>query len=425
MKILFKNIEIVSPLDNLLSKTDLLIVDGIIEKIGDVSDVTDCEIIESSNYTCIPGLFDLHVHFRDPGQTEKEDLLSGIESAANGGFTGVLLMPNTLPPIDDVVVIKDLISRSKNSFVDIRISACISKGRKGESISDFETLLKAGAVAFTDDGSGVTNTKVMTQIFEASSKFNFTVMQHCEDEKINNRGIINKGYISEKLNCAGIDCLSETSMIASDLLLCKSIPGSRYHVQHISCGESAEQIKIAKKNNINVTAEVCPHHFILTDEDVLIYGSNAKMNPPLRTKKSVEKILECIRDDYIDVICTDHAPHTDSEKSKPIDSAPFGIIGLESAVALTYTYLVKKRIISFEKMIELMCYNPRKIINEPIPKISIGEKANLTILDKNEKWKIDKNRFKSKSRNTPFDGFDVFCKPKYIINNNKFFKCSL
>jgi dihydroorotase len=421
MNLLFKNIRVVSPGDKLNDRFDLLIAEGIIKKIGrDIlhDEVNESEIIDGSKLTCAPGFFDMHVHFREPGQTQKEDLLSGSNAAMNGGFTGVLCMPNTKPPMDSKIVIDELREKSGDYLVDVFFSGCITESREGKKIiSNTEELIKSGVIAFTDDGNAVNDECIMKEILEVSSRTGIPVLQHCEDPVLMKNGVMNEGEISRKLGLSGIPNSSEISVIEKDVKNAAAISGSRYHVQHISCGDGLDVLK--KYNDRNITCEVCPHHFILTDRDVEKYGTNAKMNPPLRAEYDAEKIKKGIAEDIIDVICTDHAPHTEEEKAKGMNEAPFGIIGLESCVGLSYTYLVKRGVISFEKMVEKISINPRRILNLPDIHIAEGEKANLTILNAKEHWKIDKNKFLSKSRNTPFDGFEVVCKPYAVINNNK------
>lgn len=423
MNILYKNIKIVSPEDGINTKADLLIRNGIIEKIGKVNNFNERPFIiqENANLTCVPGFFDMHVHFRIPGQEHKEDLETGSNAAMSGGFTGVLCMPNTSPPLDNPKLIKELRKKSEDSLLDVEYTACITKHRQGNELADIPALYKAGAKWFTDDGSPVTNPQFMREAFEQTAKLGSIVIQHAEDMHLSNHGVMNEGVVSKKLKVKGIPAISETVIVARDIEICKFVKNARYHVQHVSCADSVEMIRNAKKAGINVTAEVCPHHFILTDNALLKYGTNAKMNPPLRTKRDVEAILEGLRDGTIDVICTDHAPHTDKEKSMGFDKAPFGIVGLETCIALTYTHLVMKKIISFEDMIYKLSVNPRKIMKLKPIKIQEGEKANLTILDTNKKWKIDKYKFLSKSRNTPFDKMIVTCKPFDVINNNQLF----
>lgn len=422
MNLILRNIRINSPADQINEVTDLLIEDGVIKKIGKIKSASKkFREINLKNKTCIPGLFDMHVHFREPGQTHKEDLISGSEAASNGGFTGVLCMPNTNPPVDSPMLVKSLLDLSKDFLIDIEIAACATSNRGGEKLSSILSLAEAGAVAFTDDGSPVSNPEIMRRVLEYTSQVNSVVIQHCEDNLLSNKGMMNEGYISTIMGVKGIPEISETSVIARDLLLTEFVKNSRYHIQHISCGRSVDLLRKAKSEKINATGEVCPHHFILTDKECLHYNTNAKMNPPLRTEQDVEKILEGLKDDTIDVICTDHAPHTQYEKNQGFYDAPFGIVGLETAVGLTYTFLVKTGIISFEKMIEKMSINPRKILGLEEVKIKTGEKANLTILDAKAKWKIDKNKFKSKSTNTPFDGYELQCKPYCIINNNQIY----
>ncbi len=428
MNILFKNIRIISPADNLDGNFDLFVRNGVIEYIdipGNNYAEDYEEIINGENLTAVPGFYDMHVHFRDPGQTEKEDIESGVRSAANGGFTGVLCMPNTKPPIDNNKIISYILNKAENMIVDVHVSACASKNREGNEITDLKELNNAGALAFTDDGSPLLNKSILSETLKYSAEHSLPFLQHAENIMLSGKGVIHKGKISDELNLEGIPYESETLTVKSDIELANKIAGSKYHVQHLSCGNTVDLIRTARINNENITCEACPHHFILTDEIIKHEGSNAKMNPPLREKTDVERILDGIKDDTIQVICTDHAPHTSAEKSKGISHAPFGIVGLESCIGLSYTYLVGKGIISFESMIRKMSDNPRRILNLPRITVGIGERANLTILETNLDWVIDTNKFKSKSKNSPFNGYKVKCKPFGIFNNNKFFKSQL
>jgi len=422
LDLLLKDIRIVSPSDDLDKITDILIINGIIKQIGKLKSVRkNIREINLKKKTCVPGLFDMHVHFREPGQTHKEDLITGSEAAANGGFTGVLCMPNTSPAIDSPLFVKSLLDKSKDFLVDVNIAACASYKREGEKLAPILSLHDAGALAFTDDGSPISNPELMRRILEYTSQINSVVIQHCEDMALSNKGVMNEGFSSTLMGVKGITEVSETSVIARDILLTEFVKNSKYHIQHISCGKSVELLRDAKLKNLKVTGEACPHHFILTDKECLEYNTNAKMNPPLRTSEDIHKILEGLADDTIDVICTDHAPHTEYEKSQGFYDSPFGIIGLETAVGLAYTYLVKNNIITFEKLIEKISVNPRRILGLSDIKIQEGEKANLTILDTNAKWCVDKNKFKSKCTNTPFDGYELQCRPYGVINNNQIY----
>lgn len=426
MNIILKDIQINSPSDNINEVSDILIIDGRIEKIGRIKRAgKNIQVINLKNKTCVPGFYDIHVHFREPGQTHKEDLLSGAEAAANGGFTGVLCMPNTSPPIDSILLVNDILNKSKDFLIDVDIAACATLSRKGDKLSPILSLADAGARAFTDDGSPIDNPEIMRRILEYTSQINSVVIQHCEDMNLSNKGVMNEGAVSTEMGVKGIPRVSETTVIARDILLTEYVKNSRYHIQHISCGGSVELLRNAKSKKINVTGEVCPHHFILTEKDCLHYNVNAKMNPPLRTENDIEQILEGLSDDTIDVICTDHAPHTEYEKCQGFYDAPFGIVGLETAIGLAYTYLVKKNIITLEKMIEKMSVNPRKILGINEVSLKEGEKANVTILDLKKKWTVKKNKFKSKSNNTPFDGYELYCKPYCVINNNQIYYSGL
>jgi dihydroorotase len=328
-------------------------------------------------------------------------------------------MPNTNPPIDNVEVLKSIELRAKGKIVDVYSSACATMGRKGEVVSNIEELIKAGALAITDDGSPIADDKVMKEVLERTAKFGKPVIQHCEVMKITDGGIINQGEVSKKLGVKGIPNESEYKIIERDIELTKQTPASHYHVQHISTKEAVELVRKARADKLNVTAEACPHHFILSDEAILKYGTHAKMNPPLRTNKDVEAIIEGLKDGTISVICTDHAPHSTDEKALPLEKAPFGIVGLETAIGLTYSHLVDNGVISFEDMINKMSANPRKLLGLPDIKISEGNPANLTILDLNKSWTVELEKFHSKSKNTPFGGWEIKCKPVGIVNNNQ------
>jgi dihydroorotase len=433
LKLLLKNIHIVSPGDKINERNDVLIVNGIIEKIGSINKYPkDTKIIDRKNITCVPGLFDMHVHFREPGQTHKENIKSGSEAAMNGGFTGVLMMPNTHPPVDSPLLLDSILQKNKNNPVDLNIAGCATSGRGGENLAPILSLRDAGALAFTDDGCPVSDPELVRRILEYTSQCQSVFIQHCEDMRLSGSGVMNEGFISTTMGVKGIPSISETTIIARDILIAEYIPNSRYHAQHISCSESVDLIRNAKRRNFakgiksqNITCEVTPHHFILTDKECLGYNANAKMNPPLRTNEDIEEILNGLTDDTIDVICTDHAPHTEYEKDHGFYDAPNGIIGLETAVGLTYTYLVKTGIISFEKMVEKMSINPRKILALPDIKIKEGSKANITLLELNKKWKVNKTKFKSGSRNTPFDGFELTGKPFGIVNKGTFYFSNL
>lgn len=367
----------------------------------------------------VPGFFDMHVHFREPGQTHKEDIETGSLAAAYGGFTGVMTMPNTNPPVDNVELINLNALRAKYNIVDVYQSACATIGRKGVAVADIEALINAGALAITDDGSPIAVDKLMKEVLERTAPFGKPVVQHCEVMSITDGGIINEGEVSKMLGVKGIPNSSEYNIIERDIALTKEVKDSHYHIQHISTKEAVEMVRKAKAEKANVTAEACPHHFILNDEAILKYGSNAKMNPPLRTEADVKAVVEGLRDGTIDIICTDHAPHTADEKSQTLDKTPFGIVGLETSIGLTYTYLVDKGIISLEEMINKMSVNPRRLLGLKDISMTVGSIANLTILDVNKTWKVKASDFHSKSNNTPFDGWELKCKPVGIVNNLK------
>lgn len=418
MQLLLRNCQVISPAENINGRFDILIANGVINRMGVVwQHVREVIQFDLAGKIVVPGFFDMHVHFREPGQEYKEDINTGMLAAAYGGFTGVMTMPNTNPPLDNARVIKDNAQKASGNIVDMYQSACASVGRKGENISDIASLVKAGALAITDDGSPIANDDLMRKVLAEAAKTGTPVVQHCEVMSITNGGIINEGEVSKKLGVKGINNSSEYEIIARDIELMKNVKGFHYHIQHISTKEAVDMVRKAKSEKLNVTAEACPHHFILNEEAVLEYGTNAKMNPPLRTQKDVEAVIGGLRDGTIEVICTDHAPHSTEEKSQPLDKAPFGIVGLETAVGLTYTYLVDKGVITFEEMINKMSVNPRRLLGLKDLSIREGSPANLTILDTNAVWNVDSTKMYSKSKNTPFNGWELKCKPVGIVNN--------
>ncbi len=418
MHLLLRNCHVISPAENINGRFDILIVNGVINRMGVIwQHVREVIQYDLAGKIIVPGFFDMHVHFREPGQEYKEDITTGALAAAHGGFTGVMTMPNTNPPVDNPGVIASNAKRAEGNIVDVYQSACATEGRKGEKLADIEALINAGVLAITDDGSPIADDSIMKEVLRRTAQFGKPVVQHCEIMSITDGGIMNEGEVSKKLGVKGIKNASEFEIIARDIKLTKEVKGSHYHIQHISTREAVEMVRNAKAEKVNVSAEACPHHFILNVEAILKYGTNAKMNPPLRTQADVDAVIEGLKDGTIEVICTDHAPHSADEKAMPLEKAPFGIVGLETAIGLTYTYLVDKGILTLEEMIKKMSVNPRRLLGLKDISISEGSPANLTILDVNKVWKVNASEFHSKSKNTPFDGWELKCRPVGVVNN--------
>ncbi len=416
---LFRSIRLLNPAQGLDRRADLLIADGVIEAIGEGLAAPDgADVRDASGWVAAPGFFDLHVHLREPGQTHKETIASGCASAANGGFTGVCCMPNTAPSIDAPEVIHSILWKSRELPVDVIPTAATTKGRKGEELAPMGALYEAGARIFTDDGDCVRSPEVMRRAFEYVSMFEGAVMsQHCEEHSMTRGFAMHEGPVSTRLGLPGYPDVAEDLIIARDIMIAEFCGDRPYHVSHMSTKGGVELVRRAKsRGKTNITCEVTPHHFVLTDEAVITYGTNAKMNPPLRSREHVDAILEGFRDGTIDVIATDHAPHTLAEKEVEFQNAPNGIIGLETSIALSCTHLVHAGVIDLARLIEVMSINPRRILSLPIPALAEGEKANLTIFAPDQTWTVDKTRFKTKSLNTPFDGWTLRGKPVAIIN---------
>lgn len=421
MKIIFKDITLIDPELKLNKKADLLIENGIIKKIGEASgeDLKNSTIFEMNNKHCIPGLFDMHVHLREPGREDEETVESGCNSAAAGGFTGIACMPNTNPAIDSAEVVKFIKAKSSNHLVDVYPVAAATLGRKGEALSPMAELNDAGAVAFSDDGNAIANAKILRFAFEYAKMYGLPIIEHCEDPSLA-CGSMNEGITSTFLGLPAIPSFSEDLIVMRDILVAE-YTGGKIHIAHISTKNAVEMVRQAKKKGLDITAEVTPHHFTLTEESVKSYDTNYKMNPPLRTKQDVEAILAGLKDGTIDCIASDHAPHSIEEKEMEFQYAPNGILGLETSLGLSISELLHKKILKLEQLVEKMSINPRRILKLPIPKISEDEKANLTILDPNLVWQVEINGFKSKSKNSPFDKKLLTGKAIASINNSKMF----
>jgi len=365
---------------------------------------TDEEIIDAKGCYVFPGLIDLHVHFRDPGQTHKEDILSGAAAAAAGGVTTVCTMPNTSPTVDSVETLKYIQEKAKNAPVRIEQLSAITVGEGNETLVDFGAMKEAGAVAFSEDGKSVMNTALFREALRKIAGINGIVMSHCEDRDLVAGGVINAGEKQKELGLPGITNAVEDVIAARDIFMAAE-QGVQMHLCHCSTRGTVELMRMAKRMGINVTAEVCPHHFTLSDADIPGDDGNYKMNPPLRNEMDVQALIEGLRDGTMDVISTDHAPHTGEEKSKGFKS-PFGIVGLETSAALTFTALVGPGLITVSDMVRLMSKKPSEILHMEKERGSLkpGSLADVVIFDPNKQWTVDPEKFKSRGKNTPYAG---------------------
>ncbi|MDE5834848.1 MAG: dihydroorotase, partial [Ruminococcus sp.] len=367
--ILIKNIRAVDTKND--SITDVLIEDGKISRVGENIDVKADRVIDGTNLVLMPSIFDMHIHFRDPGLTYKEDIITGCNSALAGGVTGVLAMPNTKPPCDNPETIRYIIDKARDTGVEVYPVGCITNGMNGDGLCDYNALKKAGCICISDDGRPVENAEMMRQALEKSNENGLLVASHCEDLSIINGGIMNKGEVSEKLGVKGMDRASEDYITAREIILASSV-NARIHICHVSTEGSTAIIRFAKSRGIKVTCETAPHYFMLTDELLNKRDADYRMNPPLRTSGDVKAIIEGIKDGTIDCIITDHAPHAQEEKAD-FKKAPNGVVGLETSLGATLTALYHTGEITLQKVVELMCVNPRKILGLDIPEIAEGK----------------------------------------------------
>lgn len=417
--ILIKNGRLINPKTNADEVVDIIIKDEKIYRINEYinEDENNFElIIDAKNKLVIPGLIDIHVHFRDPGFEYKEDIYSGAMSAARGGFTTVICMANTNPVVDNEETLKYILNRAKDTPINVLQTASITVGLKGNSLVDMEKLKEIGAIGFTDDGVPLMDNLLTFKAMMKAKELDMPLSFHEEDKNFVKIYGINEGEISKKLGFEGAKNIAEDIMISRDCIMAIET-GAKVNIQHLSSGNSVDIIRAAKLKGANITAEVSPHHFSLTEEAVLKYGTNAKMNPPLRTERDRIKLIEGLRDDTIEIIATDHAPHSKEEKDREFINAPSGIVGLETSLALGITNLVNKGYLGLSKLIEKMTINPARLYKLDSGSIEVGKKADIVIVDINEEWTV--KDFQSKSLNSPFIGEKLKGKVKYTICNGK------
>lgn len=416
---LIKNGFLIDPASDTERLVDLRITDGLIQTLADAGTLTPEngeDELDAAGLMISPGLVDTHIHFRDPGFTYKEDLHTGSLAAAAGGFTSVICMANTSPVIDSVPVLKELMEREALEDIHIFQAAAVSCGLKGEEMTSMKELAAAGACGFTDDGIPLKNAAFLYKAMEEAKALDLPISLHEEDPAFIETNGINHGPVSDALGIYGSPSIAEESLVARDCLLALR-SGAQVVIQHISSGQSVELVRTFKAMGANLHAEATPHHFTLTDEAVLKYGSLAKMNPPLRTENDRLAIIEGLKDGTINLIATDHAPHSTEEKSRPITQTPSGIIGLETSLALGITSLVRPGHLTLSQLIEKMTINPANLYHLPCGSVTEGKAADLVLFDPNEKWIPE--TYASKSSNSPFTGWELYGKVKYTICDGK------
>ena len=397
---------LIDPQSGLDEVRDICISGGYIKPAPRVKN-SACPVFDARGMIVVPGLIDLHVHFREPGAEYKEDIASGSRAAARGGFTTVCCMPNTLPVVDNRESVKYVQDKSKEAGpLNLLVVGALSKGQEGRELADYEGMLQAGICALSDDGKSLMDAGLMRRAAETAKLLGLFITDHAENHSLSMGGIINEGAVSRKLAVPGIPNKAEADIVARDIELVREL-GCHIHFQHISTKESLALIRAAKRQGLPVSAETAPHYFALTEDAVLQSGTNAKMNPPLRSEGDRLAVIEAIQDGTIDAIATDHAPHSPNEKAQPLDKAPFGIVGLETAFALSYTSLLMPGYITLNKLITLMCLKPAKILNLKTG-LDYGSPADLAVFDISNPYLIDSSQFLSKARNTPFDGMEVY-----------------
>ncbi len=420
MKLLIKNGHVIDPANGIDEVTDIYITDGEIAEVGTTADLDgiDLAVIDAKGKIVAPGLVDMHVHLREPGQEYKEDIETGTRAAVYGGVTSVACMPNTDPVCDNESVVRYIKERAKEvGYANVFPVGSVSKGLEGKYLAEIGEMVFNGAVAITDDGRPVENSALMKRAMEYSDMFDITVISHCEDMSLG-EGDMNEGAVASELGLRGISPVAEEAMASRDILLAESL-GCRVHIAHISTKGTVELIREAKKRGVKVTCETCPHYFSLTDEACRGYNTNAKMNPPLRGAEDVCAIKEGLKDGTIDCIVTDHAPHHPDEKQCEFGYAKNGIVGLETSLGLGIRNLVKEGYLTMSELIEKMSKNPSEVLGIAKGSLTVGHSADVVIFDPEKPWTVKVENLHSKSKNSPYDGFELYGKPEYVIVNGE------
>ncbi len=415
MNILIKNGRVINPATHFDDIADVYVVDGKVELIDtDITKDADT-VIEAGGCFVMPGFIDLHVHLREPGFEYKETIKTGAMAAARGGYTSICPMPNTKPATDSPEMIKLITDKAaKEAVVNVLPVGAVTIGQAGNEVTDIVGMKAAGAYAISEDGKSVMNSELYKEAMVQAASANVPVFAHCEDKNLVNGGVINAGKKSEEFGVNGISNAVEDIITARDILLAKET-GVKLHLCHCSTKDSVKMIKLAKEDGVRVTGEVCPHHFALSEADMNVADSNYKMNPPLRKEEDVLALKRGLMNNIMDVISTDHAPHSEEEKKKSIEEAPFGIVGLETAASLTYTVLVEGGYLTPMQMAEKMSYNPAKVLEIDKGNIQKGKIADIVVFDPNEEYVINVDEFASKGKNTPFGGMKVKGRVKYTM----------
>ena len=417
MGLIIKNVRIIDPTVNKDEIGDIYIDGGVISDEAR----EDFEVIDGTGLVAAPGLVDMHVHLRDPGQTEKEDIISGCKAAAAGGVTSLLAMPNTAPTVDNEETVRYILDKAKSADARVYVAASITKGLKSRELTDIESLGDAGAVALTDDGRPVEDTALMAEAMLKAESLGMSVVAHCEDLYLASGGKINEGEVSDALGIKGIPRAAENCGTAREIALASSY-GVPIHICHVSTKEAVDMIKSAKENFVEVSAETAPHYFALNEKELLKRDADYRMNPPLRTEEDVEAIIYALQHGIIDAIATDHAPHTAEDKSD-FESAPNGSIGMETSLAVTLTYLYHTGKLNLLDIISLMSTNPAKILGISAGSLSKGAAADVVIFDPDEEWVVDVNKLHGKSKNCPFKGKTLKGRVKYTVLGGKIVYC--
>jgi len=411
--LLLEGARVVDPRSGLDQVVNLYVRDGVLT-VDPREMPASADHLDLRGHVITPGWFDLHVHFREPGHEVAETVESGCQAAMNGGFTGVACMPNTEPPLDDAGRVQWVLDKASASPVELHVIAAATRNRAGQELVEMSELYDVGVRAFSDDGAPIRSTAVLRHAMEYAHMLGARVFQHAEDTTLSAEGVMNEGEWSTRLGLPGVPSVSESIDVMRCILMTQ-YTGAAIHICHVSTNDSVEWIRWAKQHGLPVTAEVCTHHLLLTDEACKDFDTDFKMSPPLRSEQDRAACANALIDGTIDVLCTDHAPHSWEAKMQEFDVAPFGVVGLETALGLAFTHLIPNGL-SLPALLERVVYAPRRVLSQPPPRIATGEPANLTLIDPQTTWSVDPSKFRSRSHNSPFKGWELRGRTRGIVN---------